>query len=129
MDFFKNISFTQGIIAFLCLLVIGVGALQWVGSTDPENIKNGAKRIAEKALEEKFKDIDQRIKLNTEFRVDEYIKLITKNAVKIVSTPDDVKKSDIDLCISYLTKIPESVKTEYIKSQIQIIIKWSNEHP
>jgi hypothetical protein len=74
-------------------------------------------------------ELKKEVALNTEFRIDEYIKLILKNAKKITSDPDDVKRSDIDLCLSYLPKIPDERKTEDVQAAIAKIIEWDQQNP
>lgn len=125
----NNISIKSAIAGIVFIILIGVGILEYFGKDQQENLAKGVQRIIEQALEKKFKDIDERISLNTEFRIDEYVKLIEKNAKKIRIDPTDVKKVDILLCISYLNKIPEERKTEYLKAQIRTIIKWAEDNP
>lgn len=100
------------------------GGIQSVKIIIQETMKHKMKELADK-----IKELTDKVDLNSEFRVDEYIKLITKNAKKIVSDPDDIKRTDIDLCISYLGKIPEERKTESVKFDIDLILKWNHEHP
>lgn len=110
------------------IISIVTGVAYYVGNSD-DQVAQTVKKIVEQVLHKRLSDIDKRIDLNTEFRIDEYIKLIEKNANKIRKDPNDVKKSDIHRCIAYLHKIPEERKTEYIKAQIETVVNWAKQNP
>jgi len=114
------------IIAFIFSIVLsGAGGALINGSSDVDALRKGINIVIQDVMKPKIEELEKAIALNTEFRISEYIKLITKNAKKILSDPTDVKKSDILLCISYLNKIPDEIKNEALQADIAIIIAWN----
>jgi len=70
--------------------------------------------------------IQSRVEIVENFMYDEMVKFIMKNAKKITSDPDDLKRYDIFLCLTYLNKLPDHRKTEDVKAAIDIIVQWNN---
>lgn len=121
---FKHIGITGIAVS---LFIFGVAPFTTAGQAEKINATiNG---IVKNAIKTELEAINSSIQLNTDFRVDEYIKLINKNAKKIISDPTDVKRSDIALCISYLDKIPESRMNAALIADIELIIDWHQQNP
>jgi len=74
-------------------------------------------------------NIIEHVRMNTDFRVEQYVRLIKKTAKKIAINSPDLRRGDVNDCISYLSKIPESAKTEDVQAAIGIIVMWSAENP
>ena len=128
----KNIA-----IFILTVCLSGAGSSILIdGSPSADSLKTGIKTIIKETmsteiegLKQRVEELESKVKLNTDFRVDEYIKLILKNAKKIANEEyDDIKGSDIDICISYFGKIPSERKTEDVQAAIDIIVDYNATH-
>lgn len=116
----KNIT-----IFILSILSAGfLGTFFNTGSTPGVNIENLTKHFIEETMSSEIEGLKQRVEILESFMYDEMIKLILKNAKKIVSDPSDLKRSDIDICLSYLPKLPPERKTEEVQAAIDIIVEW-----
>lgn len=126
---FEKLTKSNITIGFLIIIALILGINPFLGVHKMAEAETGFNKLVQEVMKSKIEALEEAIKLNTDFRIDEYIKLILKNAKKIESDPDDIKRTDIVLCISYFGLIPDERKTEEVQAAIAVIIEWDQNHP
>jgi len=124
------------------LFVIGAFIIGiFIPSSSPElDIANSFfdKRI-KKVFAKELEEIKKEISLNSDFRINEMIGKIYKNAKKIskeqklidqkIKFESDIKKSDIDVSLSFEKLIPKESINTALQASFNLLAEWQTNNP
>ncbi len=127
-EILENFNIKNFLIFALSICLSFFGGALFVKPAD-KGFQTGIHTAVKNIIKPDLKNIEESIKLNTEFRINEYIRIINLNVKSILLKPDSVEKYNVLLSISYLKKIPKERKDESLKANIAVIIKWNLENP